>query len=184
LAGKKLAEVTAQRGRVPNFENAAETAIELQQSGGCSAIYHAINENDVERILRYPHTMISSDGQISVFGEANPHPRGYGTFARVLGLYSRERGTLALEDAIRKMTSLPAQRLKLFDRGLVRVGMKADIAVFKAETIADRSEFLRPHQYAVGVMHVIVNGRPVLLDRKVTGERPGIVLRGPAYRTR
>ena len=126
--------------------------------------------------------MISSDGQIPVFGEANPHPRGYGTYPRVLGRYSREQRTLSLEDAIRKMTSLPAQRLKLVDRGLLRPGMKADIAVFNAETIIDRSEFLRPHQYAEGVVHVFVNGRPVLLDRKITEERPGAVLRGPAYR--
>jgi N-acyl-D-aspartate/D-glutamate deacylase len=80
------------------------------------------------------------------------------------------------------MTSLPAQRLKLFDRGLIRVGMKADITVFRAETIIDRSEFLKPHQYAEGVVHVLVNGRPVLLDRKITENRPGVVVYGPAYR--
>jgi N-acyl-D-aspartate/D-glutamate deacylase len=82
------------------------------------------------------------------------------------------------------MTSLPAQRLKLFDRGLLRAGMKADIVVFKAETIIDRSEFLNPHQYAEGIVHVFVNGRPALLDLKITEERPGVVLRGPAYQTR
>ncbi len=181
LAGKNLGEVTAARGRPADAENAAETVIEIQQAGGCSAIYHAISEQDVERIMRYPYTMIASDGQIPIFGNDNPHPRGYGTFARVLGRYTRERRVITLEDAIRKMTSLPAQRLKLFDRGLLRPGMKADLSIFNPQTIVDRSEFLQPHQYAKGVAHVIVNGRPVLLDGRITGERPGQVLRGPAY---
>jgi dihydroorotase/N-acyl-D-amino-acid deacylase len=181
LAGKNLAEATTDRQRTPDAENAAETAIELQQRGGCSAIYHAIAEEDVERILKYPHTMIASDGEIPIFGQANPHPRAYGTFPRVLGRYVRERRVITLEDAIRRMTTLPAGRLKLFDRGLLRPGMKADIAVFDPSEIADRADFKNPHQYAVGVAHVLVNGRPVLLDGKITEERPGIVVRGPGY---
>ncbi|HTM51354.1 MAG TPA: D-aminoacylase, partial [Bryobacteraceae bacterium] len=130
LAGKSLAEVTAARGVPVTFTSAAETAVEIQSKGGCSAVYHAISEQDLERILRYPHTMIASDGGIPLFGQDVPHPRNYGTFARVLGRYVRERGTLSLEEAIRRMTSLPAGRFRIFDRGLLRPGMKADVVVF------------------------------------------------------
>ena len=114
LAGKNLAEITRARGVEPTFENAAETALELQQKGGCSAIYHAIEEADVVRILRSPFTMIASDGEIPVFGQAAPHPRSYGTFARVLGVYVREQHVLTIEDAIRKMSGYPAERLGSF----------------------------------------------------------------------
>jgi dihydroorotase/N-acyl-D-amino-acid deacylase len=181
LAGKNLAEITQQAGRAVTFENAAETALELQQKGGCQGIFHAIAEEDVERILRFPVTMVGSDGEIPVFGEGHPHPRSYGTFARVLGRYVRERRALTLEEAVRKMTSLPAARLKLYDRGLLRPGMQADIAVFDPSRIADQATFLQPHQYAEGVFWVLVNGKPVVASGAVTQERPGRVLYGPAY---
>jgi N-acyl-D-amino-acid deacylase len=183
LAGKNLAQLTAQRGRTVSFENAAETMIELQQKGGCQGIFHAIAEEDVERILRSRLTMIGSDGEIPTFGRGAPHPRSYGTFARVLGRYVRERKALTLEEAVRKMTSLPAMRLKLADRGLLRPGMKADVAVFDPARVADKATFLQPHQYAEGFAHVLVNGKPVVLNGKVTEERPGRVLYGPAYRS-
>jgi dihydroorotase/N-acyl-D-amino-acid deacylase len=182
LDGMNLAQITARRGRTPSVENAAETAIEIQDKGGCSAIYHAIAEDDVERILTRPFTMIASDGGVVPFGAGVPHPRNYGTFARVLGFYVRERRLLTLEDAVRKMTSLPANRLGLRDRGLIRPGMKADLVVFDPAAIADRATFLDPHRYAVGVHHVILNGRPAMLSGKLTGARPGRVLYGPAYR--
>jgi len=179
LDGKTLAGVTRDRGRAVNFENAAETALEIQEKGGCQAIYHAINEEDVVRVMQYPGTMIASDGGIHVFGEGVPHPRYYGTFPRVLGRYVRERGVLRLEDAVRKMTSLPAQRIRQFDRGLIRPGMKADIAIFDPERIIDRAEFGNSHQYAEGVSYVLVNGVAVLDDGKMTGARPGGILYGP-----
>jgi N-acyl-D-aspartate/D-glutamate deacylase len=182
LAGKNLAEITRARGASPTLENAAESAIELQQKGGCAAVYHAIGEDDVVRILRSPYTMIASDGEIPVFREAAPHPRSYGTFARVLGVYVREKKVLTLEEAVRRMSGYPAQRLKLWDRGLLRPGMKADVVVFDADKIADRAEYERPHQYSVGVRDVIVNGRLVLRNEAVTSERPGRVLYGPAHR--
>jgi dihydroorotase/N-acyl-D-amino-acid deacylase len=180
LAGKNLAEITRERGAEPTVENAADTAIELQKKGGCSAIYHAIGEDDVVRILRSPYTMIASDGEIPVFGQASPHPRSYGTFARVLGVYVREQHVLTLEEAVRRMSGFPAQRLKLWDRGLLRPGMKADVVVFDAARIGDRATYEKPHQYSVGVRDVIVNGRLVLRDEKVTAERSGRVLYGPA----
>jgi dihydroorotase/N-acyl-D-amino-acid deacylase len=179
LAGKTLAELTAARGVPVTIENAAETAIEIQKRGGCQAIYHAIAEEDVDRILRHPMTMIASDGGIPVFGDGVPHPRNYGTFARVLGRYVRERGVLTLEEAVRKMTSLPAARFRIMDRGLLRPGMKADIAVFDPGRVRDKAEFGNPHQYAEGFVHVFVNGEAVLLDGKVTAARPGRVLYGP-----
>jgi len=180
LAGKSLADITAEHGRAVTPENAAETAIELQQKGACSAVYHAIDEADVERILRSPYTMIGSDGEIPEFGKGAPHPRSYGTFARVLARYVRERKVITLEDAIRKMSGYPAERLKLLDRGLLRPGMKADVAIFNPAIVQDQADFANPHQYAVGFRYVIVNGKPIIDDGKLTGERPGRVLYGPA----
>jgi N-acyl-D-amino-acid deacylase len=181
LAGKNLAEITRARGLEPTFENAAETAIELLTKGGCSAIYHAISEDDVVRIMRSPYTMIASDGEIPIFGQASPHPRSYGTFARVLGVYVREKHVLTLEDAVRRMSGYPADRLKLWDRGLVRPGMKADVIVFDPATVADRAQYDKPHQYSVGVRDVLVNGKLVLRNNAVTPERPGRILYGPAH---
>jgi dihydroorotase/N-acyl-D-amino-acid deacylase len=184
INGKTLADVTRGRGRDVNFENAAETALEIEAAGGCQTVYHAMNEEDVERIMRYPGTMIASDGEVPVFGEGVLHPRSYGTYPRVLGRYVREKQVISLEDAIRKMTSLPAARIQQFDRGLLRPGMKADITVFDPATITDRAEFGNPHQYAVGVSYVIVNGQVVLDNGKMTEERTGAVLYGPARKTR
>lgn len=177
LAGKSLADVTRARGFAPTPENAADAAIDIQLKGGCSAIYHAISEEDVERILSDPLTMVASDGGIPVFGRDAPHPRNYGTFARVLGRYVRERNLMPLEEAVRKMTSLPAQRIGLLDRGLIRPGMAADLVLFDPALVADKAEFLKPHQYAEGVRSVWVNGVPALLDGKMTGKLPGQVLR-------
>lgn len=181
LAGKTLADVTRIKGKEPTIANAAETAIWIQQQGGCSAIYHAIDEGDVERILRHPHTMVASDGGIPVFGADVPHPRNYGAFARVLSRYVREKKTIPLEEAIRKMSSFPAGRFRIADRGLLRPGMKADIAVFDPAKVVDKADFGRPHQYAEGFVHVLVNGQFVLRDGKMTGKLPGRVLYGPAH---
>ncbi len=181
LAGKNLAELTAARGVPVTMENAAETAIGIQKKGGCSAIYHSMAEADLERILRSPYTMVASDGGIPVFGRAVPHPRNYGAFARVLGRYVRERKAITLESAVHKMSGFPAARLRLMDRGLLAVGMKADVAVFDASAVADRAEFGKPHQYAEGMRHVVVNGSVVLREGKMTGELPGRVLYGASY---
>ena len=181
LAGKNIAEIAIERGMEPTPENAAEIALDLQSKGGCSAIYHAISEEDVVRIMKSPWTMIASDGEIPVFGQASPHPRSYGTFARVLGVYVRDEQVIGLEEAVRKMSGLPAQRLKLWDRGLLRPGMKADVVIFDASKVADKSQFDKPHQYSVGFSDVFVNGKPALRQGQVTSERPGRVLYGPAF---
>lgn len=180
LAGKRLDEITRGRGFEPTLENAAETALWLVQQGGCGGIFHAISEEDLQRILKHPATMIGSDGEVPIFGEASPHPRSYGTFARVLGRYVRDLRVITLEDAVRKMSSFPAQRLGLADRGVLREGMKADIAIFDPAAVADRATFEQPHQYAVGVSTVIVNGQVAFENGTMTAARPGRVLYGPA----
>ena len=158
LAGKNLAEITIRRGRPATIENAAETAMWIVGQGGCQAIFHAIGEEDLQRILVHPATMIASDGEIPIFGRDQPHPRSYGTFVRVLGVYVREKKLLPLEPAVQKMSAFPAQRLRLADRGVLRQGLKADLVVFDPARIADTATFEKPHSYAAGVSVVIVNG--------------------------
>jgi dihydroorotase/N-acyl-D-amino-acid deacylase len=182
LAGKNLAEITRARGAEPTLDHAAETVMWIVEQGGASGIFHAIDEADLERILKDPVTMIASDGEVPIFGKASPHPRSYGTFVRVLGRYVRERRTIPLAEAVRKMTSFPAQRVGLLDRGVLRPGMKADIAIWDAATVADKATFEQPHRYAVGVHTVIVNGQVVFEHGAMTPARPGKVLYGPAYR--
>lgn len=180
LAGKSLADLARARGLAPTAENAADIAIELQRKGGCSAVYHAISEEDVERVLAYRWTMVASDGGVVAPGEGAPHPRNYGTFARVLGRYVRERGLLRLEEAVWKMTGLPAQRMGLWQRGLIRPGMQADLALLDEGKVRDRASFDNPHQYAEGVEAVWVNGVETLQGGRMTGQRGGRALRSAA----
>ncbi len=182
LAGKTLARITRDRGFEPTFEHAAETTMWIVEQGGASGIFHAISEEDLVRILQHRATMIASDGEVPVFGQASPHPRSYGTFARVLARYVRDQRVLSLPDAIRKMTSFPAWRVGLLDRGLLRPGFKADLTVFDDGAIRDTSTFERPHQYAEGVRWVVVNGQVVFEDGAMTPARPGRVLRGAGGR--
>jgi len=179
LAGKSLADVLRERKRPVAVDQAADLVAEIVQKGGCSAVYHAISEDDLVRIMKHPATMIASDASpgIPTFGKDVPHPRAYGTFARVLGVYVREKGVLTLEDAVRKMTSFPARRMGLADRGVLRPGMKADVAVFNPATVIDRATFEKPHQYAGGISAVIVNGKIALLNAKTTDDRGGVALR-------
>jgi len=179
LAGKTLADVTKQRDMEPTVENAGEAAMWIVEQGGCQAIFHAMSDEDLERIIRHPATMIASDGEIPIFGRANPHPRSYGTFARVLAVYVREKKLLTLEDAVRKMTAAPAARLALSDRGVLRPGLKADIAVFDPARVRDLASYVQPHQYAEGFSQVIVNGQAVFESGAMTDARPGRVLYGP-----
>jgi N-acyl-D-amino-acid deacylase len=180
LAGKNLAQITAARGVEVTIENAADTALDIIEKGGASAIFHAISEEDLVRILKDPNAMIGSDGEVIHFGVAAPHPRGYGTFVRVLGRYVRELKVITLQDAVRKMTSFPAQRLGVLDRGLVRPGLVADLVLFDENEIADRATFESPHQYAVGVKFVLVSGEVIFDGKAMTAARPGKILKGPA----
>jgi dihydroorotase/N-acyl-D-amino-acid deacylase len=180
LAGQRLDDVAAGRGKARSLEDAADTALWLVESGDCGGIYFAIGEDDIQRVLKHPASMIASDGQVVVFGRANPHPRSYGTFVRVLGRYVRDLKVLTLEDAIRKMTSFPAQRIGLTDRGVLREGMKADLVIIDPKTIRDVATFERPHQYAEGVSMVVINGQVAFENGAMTAARPGRVLFGPA----
>lgn len=177
LNGMNLTEVLEQRGLDVNIENAADLIMDFEYAGGCSCVYHAMSMEDVERIMVHPKTMIASDGGIMAPGNNSPHPRNYGAFARVLGEFVREKELLSLTAAIHKMTRMPADRINLSDRGRIEVGAKADIAVFDPDEIIDTATFEEPHQYALGVHHVVVNGKAVLVDKEMTGERPGRVLR-------
>ena len=177
LNGKNFAEVLKERGQPINMDMAAELAMEIQENGGCFGVFHAMSEEDVERIMQHPRTMIASDGGINVPGEGVPHPRNYGTFARVLAYYVRDTHTISTGEAIFKMSKLPADRVGLINRGRIQVGAIADIAVMDLEKVQDHASFDKPHQYATGVQHVLVNGQLVLKNGVMTGNRPGRALR-------
>lgn len=181
MAGKNLAELTEEAGMEPTPANAAEVVFDIIRGGGATAVYHAIGPDDVDRIMQHPATAIGSDGPVGIFGEGSPHPRQYGTFARVLGHYVRERGVITLEEAVKKMSSQSARRLGIHDRGLITEGYIADIAIFNADEISDRATFEDPHQYATGMKYVLVNGELVVAEGVHTGRRPGRILYGPGY---
>ncbi len=179
LERKSIATIARERKRPPGLAGDIETVLELMDSDRPSMIYHSMDERDVERILRYPYTMVGSDGGVREMGDGVPHPRSYGTNARVLARYVRDRKVIRLEEAIRKMTSLPAQRFGLVDRGILRPGLWADLVVFDEKTVVDRATFDKPHAYTEGFHHVLVNGVQVWRDGQHTGSKPGRVLLGP-----
>jgi dihydroorotase/N-acyl-D-amino-acid deacylase len=176
LEGKTLKYWAEQKGLEPTVENGADLVIEAQLNGGASCVFHAMAEEDVTRIMQHPQTMIGSDGRLVEPGMGHPHPRWYGTFPRVLGHYVREKKTLELSEAIRKMTSLPAQSLKLTDRGMLKEDMRADITIFDPETIIDKATFEKPHQYPEGIDFVIVNGIFAVDNGEFHDVRSGMVL--------
>lgn len=174
--GKSIEEVGKAQGI-----SAEEAAFGLlQRNGGVVSIVNfAMSEDDVRTVMRQPWVMVGSDGRAYNIKTAKgqPHPRSYGTFVRTLGRYVREHKLLRLEEAIRKMTSLPAWRIGLQDRGVLREGMRADAVLFDADTVIDNATFTAPHQYPTGVEWVLVNGVPVVRNGEHTGARPGMVLR-------
>jgi N-acyl-D-amino-acid deacylase len=176
--GKSIAEITNQVRHKNDVQNQIEQIIAMYEAGGAGMVYHGMNEQDVQNIMREPFTMIASDSGVRQIDESVPHPRGYGNNARVLGHYVRELKLISLEDAIRKMTSLPAQTFGFRDRGLVREGFAADLVIFDEQNIGDRATFDKPHQYATGISYVMVNGQLVFADGAMTSARPGAALRG------
>jgi N-acyl-D-amino-acid deacylase len=177
LNGKNLVEAAQILKGRNDLDAQIETILEMNAKGGASMVFHGMNEDDVKGFMRHPNTMVASDSSVRPFGEDVPHPRGYGNNARVLGRYVRELGVITLEDAIRRMTSLPAQTFRLKDRGLVKEGMAADLVVFDPAKVTDKATYDQPHQYAVGFKAVLVNGVPVVRDDAHSGAKPGVPLR-------
>ncbi|MBS3818068.1 D-aminoacylase [bacterium] len=178
--GKNLKEILVERGQKPNVSNAADLIIEIQKKGGASGVFFQMDEKDVQDLMKLPYIMHASDGSVQEKGEGVPHPRNYGTFPRVISHYVREEGVLPLREAIRKMTSLPAQAFRLSGRGILKEGMYADLTIFDRDVFKDQATFSKPHQYAEGLAYVVVNGEVVVKNNQHTGSRPGMILYGPA----
>ena len=179
--GKSIEQVNLLKGRKHHANAEAETVIDMMLQGGAGMVFHGMSEEDVTRIMQYPFNMIASDASIRIFNKGVPHPRGYGSNARVLSKYVREEHVISLEEAIRRMTSLPAAKFHLNDRGLLREGMAADIVIFDETKVKDLSTFEAPHQYSTGFSTVIVNGVAVVENGQHNGNRTGKVLRGSGY---
>jgi len=178
--GKRLSDLAVDRGLPNELETGIDLIIELQLKGGFSVIFHAMNEDDVIRILRHPLAMIETDGDPVSYGDGFPHPRSYGAFPRIIARYVRELGVLTLEEAVRKMTSMPADQYNQKERGRIVEGTFADIVVFDPQTIQDEATYVDPHRYPTGIHHVMVNGSFVIRSGALTGERPGVWIKGPA----
>lgn len=176
LQGLSIKQVAARLKGSVSADAQLEAARELMLGGGASMVYHFMAEGDVVRIMRHPWVAIASDSGVLVPGEGSPHPRGYGNNARVLGEYVRSRHVLGLEEAVRKMTSLPAQHFRFDRRGLIKEGYAADITIFDAGTVIDKATFEKPHAFAAGISYVLVNGVAVVRKGQHTGARPGEIL--------
>ncbi len=178
--GHNLEEILISQGKEPTVSQAADLIIDIEKNGGASGVFFQMNEKDVDALMRLPFTMHASDGSVQQLGKGVPHPRNYGTFPRVIARYVRERHVISQEEAIRKMTSLPAQTFRLRNRGLIREGMFADLTIFDKEKFKDKATYANPHQYSQGLFYVIVNGQIVVDKGQHTGRRAGMILYGPA----
>ncbi len=182
--GKRLDHVARMHGK-----DADETAVDLimRDKSTIAAIYFLISEDNMKKMLTLPYVSLGSDAasmsDAKIFAEWGTHPRAYGTFARFLGKYVRDEKIVSLEEAVRRLTSLPAANLKIQKRGKLQVGYFADIAIFDAASITDKATFEQPKAYAAGVKHVFVNGVQVLLNGEHTGAKPGRVVRGPGWKS-
>jgi N-acyl-D-amino-acid deacylase len=177
LNGKTIPEAAKILRGSDSLDDQIETILDLEARGGGSGIFHGMNEDDLQAFLRHPNTMIASDSGVREMDESVPHPRGYGNNARVLARYVRELKVLRLEDAVRRMTSLPATTFHFKDRGVIREGAIADLVAFDPDTVQDDATYADPHHYARGFSYVWVNGKAVIKDNQPTGERPGEALR-------
>jgi len=175
--GKNIKQIVKQVRGKDKLDAQIEQIFEMYAAGGAQMVYHKMDEPDVQNIMREPFTMIASDSGVRIEGEGNPHPRGYGNNARVLGRYVRELKIITLEDAIRKMTSLPAQTFNLKDRGLIKAGFAADLVIFDEKTVVDKATFDNPHQFPVGIFKVLVNGKITFENGEMTKVRNGTALR-------
>jgi N-acyl-D-aspartate/D-glutamate deacylase len=172
IEGQTLARIARDRNSDP-----VDVALSLVETGSPAIVSFGMLEDDVRAFMTQPWTMTASDGDLVPMGEGVPHPRVYGTFARKIRRYVVDEAVVRLEDAIRTMTSLPAQVFRMKDRGVLRAGAFADVAVFDLARVRDTATYDKPHQLAAGMVHVLVNGRAAILDGVFTAERPGRVLR-------
>jgi N-acyl-D-amino-acid deacylase len=189
LEGLNIAQILKKKDIPETFENGAELIIQLQlkaikTKSHVQAIYFCLSDEDIERIIKHPLTSHASDGAITEFDVGNPHPRNYGTFPRVLRLYVREKGILSFEEAIRKMTSLPAGRLGLKDRGRIKKGCFADITIIDPSSVKDTASWQKPHNYPTGIPYVLVNGQVAVENAAFSGAFPGMVIYGKGHKKR
>ncbi len=180
LNGLNILEAAKKSRGSDSLDDQIEVILDFEKNGGAAGVFHGMHEDDLQKFMRHPNTMAASDSGLREFGKDVPHPRGYGNNARVLGHYVRERKVLRLEEAVRKMTSLPAMTFQFAGRGLLREGNWADIVVFDPEKIGDPATYRDPHHYAVGLPHVLVNGVPVIRNGEHTGAKPGAACRANA----
>ncbi len=180
LNGMNIVEAAKKLRGSDSLDDQIEVILEIERRGGAQGVFHGMNEDDLRVFMRHPETMIASDSGERVFGEGVPHPRGYGNNARVLGRYVRELKLLTLEDAVRKMTSLPADHFQLRGRGQLQPGFAGDVVIFDPEKVGDPSNYKDPHHYAVGFADVFVNGVAVIRGGELTGAKPGQALRHAA----
>jgi N-acyl-D-amino-acid deacylase len=176
LNGLSMKQVAMRRRHSESADAQFEAAREMLLEGGASMVYHLMSDEDVDRIMRHPQVAMASDASVLAWGDGAPHPRGYGNTARVLGTYTRVRHVLTMEEAVRKMTSLPAGHFKLAGRGVIRPGYAADLVVFDRATVADTATFEAPHAYPAGIAYVVVNGVVVVRNGVQTDARPGQVI--------
>jgi N-acyl-D-amino-acid deacylase len=177
LNGLSIVEAAKRVRGNDSLDDQVELILEIQMNGGATGVFHGMNEEDLQLFMRHPNTMIACDSGLRKFGSGVPHPRGYGNNARVLARYVRELKILRLEDAIRKMTSLPAATFQFENRGLLKPGFWADIVVFDPETVQDRATYKDPHNYPAGIPWVMVNGTLVLNNGVLTQAKAGMALR-------
>jgi N-acyl-D-amino-acid deacylase len=183
LNGLSMAQAAGKLKGSASPDAQLETARDMMLAGGASMVYHFMSDEDVQRIMKHPFVGFASDSGVLTPGAGVPHPRGYGNNARVLGEYVRARKVITLEEAIRKMTSLPAEHFKFSDRGLIKPGYAADLVLFDPATVSDAATFEKPHAYATGIPYVFVNGVLVVSKGEHTGATPGAILRSaPAAR--
>jgi N-acyl-D-aspartate/D-glutamate deacylase len=176
LDGLSMKQVAMRLRGSASADEQFEAARDMLLAGGASMVYHFMSDEDVERIMRHPLVAIASDSGLLTLGDGVPHPRGYGNNARVLGEYVRTRGVITLQEAIRKMTSLPAEHFRFANRGAIKTGYAADLVVFDPARVADTATFEKPHSYAAGMPYVLVNGVVVVDRGELTGARPGVPL--------
>jgi N-acyl-D-amino-acid deacylase len=183
LTGKSLAEVSVLRGTSPEI---TMMDLVIEDGSRVGTVYFIMSEENIKKKIAQPWMAFGSDaGSMApegVFLLSNPHPRAYGNFSRLLGKYVRDEQVISLAEAVRRLTSFPAGNLKIQDRGTLAEGYYADIAIFDPATISDQATFAKPHQYATGMSHVIINGVPVLLNGEHTGATPGRFIKGPGFK--